>query len=234
MNLLAFVLAAVTVSVQPPAPKVGDLITIEFAKAVTLDASTNYEVVRRDGNRVVVRTFEPKPFAMSGTVGGARFDNLIVPVQSVLAANDDLAPAPLAPPVEIAYPREPFLAIAAAALAALAIWIAVWWRATHAAKPALAQPAVTAEERFRRAVLALRGDAGNPRRWATLADETRVYLAATRRLGTELTTRELLPHLAEGDRVVAEILQHGDYEKFAPRGTPQADFDAVAERALAL
>ncbi len=227
-------LAAVTATVHPPAPKVGDLITLEFAAPVVLDASADYEVVSREGNRVVVRTFAPKPFAMSGAVGAERFRNLVVPVKSVLAEKDTLTPAPLAPPVRVPYPREPFVAIGIAAAVALAIWSAVWWRARHPAAQKKVQPAISAEERFRKAVLALRQNRAHPRRWAALADETRAFLAATRHLGNELTTTELLPRLAAHDRIAEEILRHGDVEKFAPAGTPRAEFDEIASRALAL
>ncbi|HYC61002.1 MAG TPA: hypothetical protein VEK79_15675 [Thermoanaerobaculia bacterium] len=235
MSLLsALVLAAVTVTVNPPQPKVGDLITIDFAAPVTLEASQEYEVVSRQGKRVVVRTFEPKPFVMSGAVGNERFTNLVVPVGSVLAPNDTLAPAPLAPPLSVPYPRAPFIAIAIAALAAFATWLAVGWRAKHATLPAVATPQLSAEERFRNAVIALRRNGAHPRRWAALADETRAFLAATRQLGKELTTYELVPRLSEHDAVVVDILRHGDYEKFAPAGEPQADFEEVAQRALVL
>jgi hypothetical protein len=232
--VLAFVLAAVTATFHPSAPKVGDLITVEFAAPVVLDPSSDYEVVSRAGNRVVVRTFAPKPFVMSGAVGGVRFANLKVPVKSVLAPNDAMTPAPLSPPVKVPYPRAPFLAIAIAALAAIATWAAVWWRAKHAAKAKVAQPALSPEERFRNAVLVLRRNREHPRRWAALADETRAFLAATRHLGSELTTTELVPRLSERDRVAEDILRHGDIEKFAPRGTPKAEFEDVAERALML
>jgi hypothetical protein len=171
---------------------------------------------------------------MSGAVGGVRFANLKVPVTSVLAPNDPMTPAPLAPPVKVPYPRAPFIAIAIAALAAIATWMAVWWRAKHAARAIAAQPSMSPEERFRNAVLALRRNREHPRRWAALADETRAFLAATRHLGKELTTTELVPHLSERDRVAEDILRHGDIEKFAPRGTPDAEFEEVAEQALML
>ena len=234
MIVLAFVLAAVTANIQPSAPKVGDLITVEFAAPVVLDPSTDYEVVSRAGNRVVVRTFEPKPFVMNGSAGGVRFTNLKVPVASVLAPNDSMTPAPLAPPVKVPYPRAPFLAIAIAALAAIATWAAVWWRAKRAAAAVVVRPTVSPEERFRNAVLALRRNREHPRRWAALADETRAFLAATRALGKELTTTELVPRLSEHDRIAEDILRNGDIEKFAPRGTPNAEFEEVAERALTL
>jgi hypothetical protein len=232
---LALVLAALTATVHPSPAKVGDLITLEFAAPATLDASPDYEVVSRQGTRVIVRTFQPKPFSVSGTVGGTRFHNLRVPVTSVLAENDALKPAPLAPPVEVPYPRAPFVALGIAALVAAAVWVGVWWRSRRIA-PAVTAPALAPDERFRRAVLALRGNRAHPRRWADLADETRAFLAATREgVGKELTTTEVVARLAEEDRVVEDILRYGDIEKFAPAGTTLlADFDTVAQQALTL
>ena len=232
--MILAVLAVVTATFQPPAPKVGDLITIEFAAPVTLDASPAYEVVSRKGNQVVVRTFVPKPFALSGVTGDVRFRNLQVPVQSVLAPDDQLAPAPLVPPREVPYPRAPFIAIAIAALCAVAAWLAVWLRSKKTAAVA-SQPALAPEERFRRAVLALRQDPSQAKRWAKLADETRAYLAATRpQLRSDLTTTELMPRLQENDRIVVDILRQGDREKFSPWGAEPKDFEEVADRALEL
>lgn len=233
MIVLALILATITTTVHPPTPTVGDLITLEFAGPVTLDPSDAYEIVAQDGNRVMLRTFQPRPFVVSGTQGVIRFDNLVVPVRSVLRQNDDMQPAPLAPPRPAPYPREPFIAIAVAALAAVAAWGAVWLASRSPAETAV--PLLAADERFRRAVLALRADGLHPHRWAALADETRRYLAATQpRLGAELTTTELLERVARGDAVVEEILRQGDMEKFAPAGAPSRDFDRVAARALEL
>jgi hypothetical protein len=233
--MILAVLALVSATFQPPAPKVGDLITVEFTAPVTLDASPEYEVVSRSGNRVVVRTFQPKPFALSGVTGNVRFRNLKVPVQSVLAPNDQLKPAPLVPPREVPYPRAPFIAIAIAALCALAAWLLVWRRSKKAAAVLPPQPLLAPEERFRRAVLALRENPSQAKRWAKLADETRAYLAATRpQLRSDLTTTELMPRLREDDRIVVDILRQGDREKFSPWGAEPKDFDEVADRALEL
>jgi hypothetical protein len=229
--MIPFLLALASVTIQPPAPQVGDLITVQFAAPVTLEKSADFELVRQSGNVAVVRTFAPKPFAIHGTAGAERF-TITVPVQSVLKQGDDLKPAPLAPPRPVPYPRLPFVAIAIAALCAVMAWIAVWLRSRKRAEAIV--PAMSADERFRRAVLALR-TSPSTRRWATLADETRAYLAATRpRLGKELTTSEMLPRLAEEERVVEEILRQGDLEKFSPRGTGDGDFAHVIEGALAL
>jgi hypothetical protein len=233
--MILAVLAAITVTLSPPAPRVGDLITLDFPAPAVVDASPDYEVVSASGRRVVVRTFAPKAFAVSGTVGGnTRFSRLVVPVKSVLKPKDDLAPAPLVPPLEQPYPSAPFVSIAIAALCAIAAWALVWWRtAQRALAPARAP--VRPEERFRRAVVALRANHSHPRRWTTLADETRIYLAATRpHLGSELTTSEVIPRLAEDERVVAEILRQGDMEKFSPARKATGDFDTVATTALEL
>lgn len=235
MIVLALILATVTTTIHPPAPAVGDLITLEFAGPVSLDASDAYEIVAQEENRVLIRTFQPKPFVVSGTAGAIRFDDLVIPVRSVLKQNDDMQPAPLAPPVPVPYERGPFLLIGAAALAAIAAWALVWF-ASKAATPAEATlPPLAAGARFRRAVDALRTHPEQPRRWAALADETRRYLAATRpRHEAALTTTELLARVAAGERVVEEILRQGDLEKFDPAGARPRDFDEVAARALAL
>jgi hypothetical protein len=229
--MLLSILALLTVTIQPAAPAVGDRITVTFDAPVTsVDRSEAFEVVEQQGTRVVVRTFEPKPFAMSGTMGKVRFRNLIVPVRSVLKPKDDLTPAPLMPPKPIAYPRLPFVAIGIAAVLAALAWFSAWWASRR--KAIRTEPALPADVRFRRTVEALRTNT-QPKRWAALADATRVYLAATRPgLGTELTTTELLRRL--GNAIVEDILRQGDLEKFSPYGPAPLDFDALASRALEL
>lgn len=224
--MILIVFAMVTATFQPATPTVGDLVTIEFAARVKLDPSPEYEVVSAQGNRVVVRTFVPRPFALSGTVGDVHFRNLVVPVQSVLKPNDDLKAAPLVPPRVVPYPRAPWIAIGVAALLAALAWAAVWWRSRQ--RVASVVPALPPDVQFRQAVASLR-----PNEWARLADATRVFLAATRPgLGTELTTTELLRRCDEP--VVADILRQGDLEKFSPWGAALMDFDAIASRALDL
>ena len=233
--MILAILAVVSATLQPAHPKVGDLITVRFERPVTLDAAKDYEVVSRAGNSVVLRTFLPKPFVLSGVTGNVRFTNLIVPVGSVLQKNDELTPAPLVPPREVPYPREPFIAIAVAALVAIAAWAAVWWRSRRKVEAVQPEPLLAPEERYRRAVLSLREDPSQPLRWARLADETRRYLAATRpHLPADLTTSELVPRLGEPERVVVDILRQGDREKFSPWGAEAVDFEDVANRALEL
>ena len=232
--MILALLAALTVTITPPEPKVGDLIAVKFPAPAVLDASKDYEVVSRNGNVIVLRTFEPRPLVLSGTMGDVRFRNLRVPVGSVLRQGDDLVPAPLAPPraADIVWLRWVAIALAVVLLA-LAVLLVSWLRKGRK-KPAVAPvPRLTPEERFRAAVLALRNDPSHRLRWAALADETRTYLAATRpQLGSELTTTELVPRLDARQNVVEEILRQGDLEKFSRRGAMQREFDELASEAL--
>lgn len=221
---MILVLALVTATFSPPAPAVGDPITIVFSEPVKIAPSPAYEILSARGRQVVVRTFVPKPFVIGGVT---------IPVRSVLRKDDDLKPAPLTPPRASPYPRMPFVAIALAALAALAAWILAW---RISRKPVrVTDPVIPAAERYRRAVIALREEPGRADRWAALADATRAFLAESRAgLSSDLTTSELVPRLAEHDRIVADILRQGDMEKFSREGAPARDFDEVAGRALEL
>jgi hypothetical protein len=227
MIVAALLLVAATF--QPPAPTVGDPVTITFPAPVTLAPSTDYEVISNDGNRVVVRTFAPKAFDVRGTMNGAAV-RVTIPIKSVLKANDPMNPAPLAAPRPMPYPRGPFIAMAIGALAAVLAWTFVLLRARKkVAAPVV--PALTAEERFRAAVAAVQ----QTRSWGNLADATRLYLAATRpQISTDLTTTELVPRLPERERFVAHILRQGDVEKFSRRKPDASDFDDAARQALEL
>ncbi|HUP47276.1 MAG TPA: hypothetical protein VNA04_00655 [Thermoanaerobaculia bacterium] len=234
---MMFLLLIVTASFRPAAPAIGDLITIEFQEAVVLDPSPDYEVVEHDGPRVVVRTFRPEPFELSGRLGNVAFRRLVVPVTSVLQPDDTMQPAPLKEPLPPAASRRPLVAVGSAAVVAALAWLAVVALARRAAKAAMPRPDIPAAERFRIAIEQLRRDPSRPDRWAALADATRRYLAATEpALGRELTTGEVLRVLDGAPRrdTVAAILRQGDLEKFSPWGARPADFDAAAESALAL
>ena len=234
---MIFLLLALTATFRPATPTVGDPITIDFQNPVVLDASSAYELVSHNGNRVVIRTFEPKPIALSGVSGGIRFRNLLVPVRSVLQPKDALQPAPLKPPVAIPYPRAPLIAIAIAAILAGFIWTFVVARARDQFADRGSQIAVLdPTEQFKASIARLRADPVHPKRWAALADATRLYLASlSPHLGIDLTTSQLLPRVdAQHVAAIAQILRQGDLEKFSPWGAPPADFDAIALRALDL
>ena len=226
--MLLPIVALLAATISPSQPAVGDLVTVTFPAPVVLEHSDAYEVVSQSGNQVVVRTFEPKPFVMEGSFG-----RVTIPVRSVLKRGDDLKLAPLVPPRALPYPRAPWIAIAAAAALAALAWLFAWWRSR---RKVIAPAVILAPDaQYRQTIELLVGRSAKPMRWATLADATRAYLAATRpRLGKELTTTELLRRLSDDEAVVREILQQGDLEKFSLRGPEPRDFDAVARAALAL
>lgn len=230
--MILAVLAVVTATFQPPQPKVGDLITIEFETPARLDQSEAFEIVSQQGRRAVIRTFEPKPIRLSGVAGDVRFRNLEIPIASVLKENDDLEPAPLVPPLAVPYPRQPFVAIGVAAVVALLAWAGLWF-AVRMRRPAVPAPPLAPDEEFRRSVRAIREQPSL--RWAALADATRRYLARTRAsLPADLTTSEIVPRLRPDEAIVAVILRQGDLEKFSTRGPEPREFDSVAEAALLL
>jgi len=216
-----FAFSALLLASAPPAtltpaqPTIGDPITIDFPQSpVIVNPSADYEVVSQSGRRVVVRTFKPKAFKVSGRMGAVAFRDLVVPVRSVLKPNDPMQPAPLVPPREVPYPRMPFIAIGIAAIVAIAAWSAVVLRARR--HVVAEEPLRSPDERFRDAVR-------DARNWAMLADAVRDYLAATRAIGRELTTSEVL----QRDAGFGEILRQGDLEKFSPWGATRDDIGAA-------
>ena len=218
--MIPIVLLLVSATFRPAHPTVGDRITVDFQQPVTLERSPQYEIVSQRGKRVVLRTFRPQPLALSGRSGNLLFRDLRIPVYSVLRPRDNLAPAPLKPPIAEPYPRAPFVAIGVAALAALLGWAGVWIlhrRKIAASRP---QPVIPPAERFRAAVAAART-------WAQLADAVREYLQTT-----TLTTTEVLAR--NSSAMLAEILRQGDLEKFSPWGARPGDFGVLANRALEL
>jgi hypothetical protein len=228
---MILVLLLVTATFRPAQPAVGDLVTIEFRQAVTIDRSAAYEIVSQNGNRAVLRTFTPRPFPISGTLGGkVRFRNMVVPVRSVLKPDDDLKPAPLAPPRDIPASRLPLVMIAIAGALALLAWGLVR-KLSRKKTIAPVETPIDPETRFRNAIATLRANPRQSMRWATLADETRRYLA----IDEDLTTAEVLSGAPPPSAaLLATILHQGDLEKFSPWGASPADFDGVAERALTL
>jgi hypothetical protein len=230
--MLLSLLLALTITTRPPRITVGDPVTIELSKApVVLQKPIDYEVVSRQGNRVVVRTFQPKGFTVSGMAGGEPFQQKI-DVQTVLKPKDDLKAAPLAPPRTEPEPLLPWIVVGAMGLLAIGAWTWVALRVRDAAPPVAAEPPLTPAARFVTTVERLRHTPDTPRRWALLADALRDYLAATRELSPDLTTTELLT--LTHDAVIADVLHQGDLEKFSPWGAPPVDFETVAQRVLEL
>jgi hypothetical protein len=243
--MIPLLLLFVTATFRPETPTIGDLITIDYSRPVTIEPSPDFELVSQQGGRVVVRTFQPRPIVIHAHAANDEVGDVIINVKSVLAPNDALKPAPLAPPRSLPATRVPWIAIGVAALVALLAWVAVWLRARRLARPVPVVPSIPADERFRIAV----GEAGRSARpWAALADATRAYLAAIRPdLGLELTTTEVLLEcgghaaaLVSGTKsggmaaALQIVLEQGDLEKFSPWGAPPLDFDNVARKALEL
>lgn len=219
---------------HPARPTIGDPITIQFAAPTTVDPSPEYEVISHSANSVVIRTFVPHTITVVGRSADGPV-SVMLPIHSVLKADDKLEPAPLKPPQTEPWPRLPFVAIAIAVLAAIAAWIAL---ILLARKPVARQRVVIIPaEELRARVIALQRDGRASMRWARLADAVRGYLAAVRSdFGAELTTSELLINIAKDKkdhvRDVAPILQQGDLEKFSPWGPRPENFDTAAASAL--
>jgi len=223
MGALLFLLIT---TFAPARPTIGDPVTITFASPTTVDPSPDYEVISRRGNSVVIRTFVPHTITVNGRAADGPV-SVMIPIHSVLKPDDKLEPAPLKPPRPEPWPRMPFVAIGIAALSAIAAWVAV----VMLAKRRVPKPhiVIIPGDEFLRRVRSLRHDA--PKRWATLADIVRAYLAAVRPdLGAELTTSELLSRVDHS--AIAQILRQGDLEKFSPWGAAPADFDDISKRAL--
>src|SRR5436305_2370119 len=208
--IAAFFFTLFTATFRPAAPTVGDPIAIDFPAAVVLDKSADYEIVSQRGAHVVVRTFEAKPFVLSGRMGAVAFTNLVVPVRSVLQPKDAMTPAPLVAPRREAFPASVWIAMAVLVLLAIGVVVLLMRRRR---KAVVVVPEIPPGERFRAAVLALRDD-DSPMRWAKLADALRDYLAATGSVGREMTTSEVVARVPS--EVVARVLRHGDLEKFSP------------------
>jgi hypothetical protein len=227
------------VTFSPPRPTVGDPVTITFPAGVTqvqLSPGEGFEAIRGSGNQIVLRSFRPGPFEVSGRLlrgeTASAFRMRLI-INSVLQPNDSLEPAALKPPRPLDPNRAAFIAIAAAAAAALLSWLAailLWRRRTLLPAP---RRVPEAAEEFRIALgRAARVADGNARAIA-LAEATRAYLA---RIGgayaRELTTFELLQALPPGDAaaVIGEVLFEADLAKFSPWGASARDAREMVER----
>src|SRR4051794_15078984 len=195
MGALLFLLIT---TFQPPKPTIGDPVTITFASPTTVEPSADYEIVSRSGNSVVIRTFVPHTITVNGRAADGPV-SVMIPIHSVLKADDKLEPAPLKPPKSEPWPRMPFVAIGIAALCAIGAWTAVLLLARRRApRPVVV---IVPAELFRSRVLRLRR-AAIGMRWAQLADAVRAYLSSVRAdFGAELTTKELLARVEKSDQV---------------------------------
>lgn len=233
-------LLAFSVPVRPAQPTVGALITVDFSREgsdVVLDPlPAEVEQVSKNGPRITLRAFAAGKFMLSGVVKrereAIRFRNLPVEVKSVLAAADDLKPAPLAPPKLLEEQRPPWILVGFAALLALGSW---WWLLTRT--DALRFESRASEQEL----LALlsnwpAGRVDDPF-LARLSDATRRYVAAhDSRVAESMTTREILLRLTDErtEKALRDILQLGDQAKFAPWGAGTVDANALKNEAAAV
>lgn len=222
-ELMLIAITAVPVRFSPASPTIGDVVTVEVRHPnVAFAESEGIELVEAAGSRARLRMMRPGLQTVRFDVtAAARTVRLAfnVTVASVLAPDDALKPAPLAPPEPVPYPRAAWAAIAFAAGAAIVSWAALVMlhrrRRAHAA-PITAQPVLSPREEFEVELHAL---AGRTDRAAAigLANATRQYLAAVdASLPLELTTSELLARLGGRLAAVPKILRAGDRAKFAP------------------
>ena len=77
------ILLLITATFHPAQPTIGDPIVIDFQRPVVLDRAPEYDILSTRGSRVIIRTFEPRPFPISGRVGNVVFRNMVVPIRTV-------------------------------------------------------------------------------------------------------------------------------------------------------
>ncbi|MCA1733198.1 MAG: hypothetical protein LC732_06295 [Acidobacteria bacterium] len=236
--LLLALLATPPASVAPAAPTVGDPISIRFQEErakITIAPSDQYEIVKSGASPAVVRAFRPGTIAVRGRVESANgsfgFRDLKVEIRSVLAEDDSLEPAPFRPPAALPANETARWAMGIAALAALALWVAVWRVRDAAPAPGGAvrrsglAPRVEYLAELRRArALELHPSL------VVIGGAVRRFLARVHpSFGSELTSRELRRELRRQrirEDLVATVdraLLEADLEKFSPWGAPEVD-----------
>jgi len=239
MTFVLALLLVVSGSVQyaPDSPTIGDLITITYPDPgegkVSLLPDDSYEVVSVEGNKAVVRTFRPGTLHVVAeilTPGQQTQRHAVdIEVRSVLAENDDLQPAPLVLPKQLAQNTTPLWAIGLAAAAALIAWALLYALSRRLRTESDEEqawkidPAAAFLERLNR----ISRLPDEEERWRQLADSTRWLLPTVDpALGRELTTSEILERMRSrraDDGVVSlvdRILHGGDWAKFSPFGAP--------------
>lgn len=241
---IAVLFIALNVSAQNPGgPTVGDPIAVDLdlraGERIELEPLEGVDVVARIPEGVLVRAFRPGPvtlrFILTDERGASREIIREIEIASVLHADDDMEPAPLAPPVPTTANRTAWVSIAIAAVAATLIWLQLLWlpRNLSTGQPMGLSPG----DEFRRVIERVRRMTPSDERFATLSDATRRFLSRVDlRLGRELTSAELIERLGEEfpettiDEI-RDILSEGDYAKFSPWGGRASRFDLVVEEA---
>lgn len=247
MTPLPFILAAsIFFRYEPAAPTVGDSVRIEYTieegSRIVPDVRPEYEIVSVEGGTLVVRSFRPGNFTVTGSVErdgvSEAFRGPGIEVRSVLGENDNLEPAPVKPPILHPPQQLPRIMIASAAAAALLAWAAVLLLKTR--DETLPAPLPGMDDRFLAALETLRRRPFNQEAVAEVAQLTRDFLA--RRdpaLSRELTTTELVARLLESPDArlaapVKDVLREGDLAKFSPWGSRFEGMPALVDRAKEL
>lgn len=227
-------------------PTVGDPIAVDLdlrpGERAELAPLEGVEIVAQNDGGVTVRGFRPGThvlqFLVTGEGGTTREISRAIEISSVLHADDDLQPAPLAPPVPLGPNRTSWIAIGLAAFGAVAVWLyLLWMPRTRGTAPAAG---LSASEELLRAIERVRRMSPSDERFATLSDAARQFLARVDpRLGRELTTSEVMERLHAhfpGWLIsdVRDVLSEGDYAKFSPWGGRAARFESVLQEAADL
>jgi len=238
------------VQTTPAHPTVGDCVVVELPVdpqvQVSVDPSTDFELLSISGNRVTLRSFKPGPITLAARLNRPGqvpvTENFAVQIESVLKKGDALKPAPLKPPRVLEPSSIPRQMLIAAAVAAALLWIVLWLVARRSQRSAMTpeQPALPAEEEMLRSLGRIASaERGDPR-WVELAQALRRYLSRTDYgAGTELTTSELLVHLQsqrppEEIALIRSILDEGDWVKFSGHRRRRDDHEILAAAARSL
>lgn len=240
------ILAAVLqVTRTPPAPTIGDTVSVTFpadVREVTFDDREGLEIISRDGNRAVLRIFRVGPMGLQGYLTHAdgrrlRFHSLEIPVQSVLKAGDSENPSPLAPPLPLPDDRRPWIAVACAAGAALIAWTALLFFKRR--RPAMTAPASAGDELLAALEAAARL-ANRDARLIAAAEAVRRFLDGVGAAPRALTSGELATVLREhavagrAVEIVEQLLRAADAAKFSPWGSEIEDDRAIMSQAGAI
>jgi hypothetical protein len=237
--------AVLTVTRTPPAPTIGDVVSLAFpaeVRDITFDDREGLEIVSCDANRAVLRIFRVGPMGLQGYLTYAdgrrvRFHSLEIPVQSVLKAGDSEKPSPLAPPVPLPDDRRPWIAVAWAAGAALLAWTALVLFKRR--RPALSVTTSPGEELLAALEAAARL-ADRDARLIAAADAVRRFLDGVGAAPRALTSGELATVLREhavagrAVEIVEHLLRAADAAKFSPWGAEIDDDRAIVSQAGAL
>lgn len=246
LAMLLLILAAAAYAQQTTGPTVGDPIAVPLdlrpGERIELESAEAVELIEQSAGGATVRAFRPGThmlrFLVSDEQGSTREITSTVEVFSVLNSDDDLEPAPLAPPVPLDANRRAWIAIGAAALGAVAIWLYLLW--VPAPRQARAPITVSAGEELMRTIERVRQMPPSDERFSMLSDAARQFLSRVDpRLGRELTSSELMERL-QGQfpewliSDVRDVLSEGDYAKFSPWGGRATRFDSVLKETVHL